>query len=748
MSLARIEPGTSIGALRNQVVVCVALDGSRDALVRCLDSVVRHTDPEVKVLICGPVDPGVLEFLEELTRRESRSSQCLLLSSDAEPGDVVGWLNTAIDVCAPADVAVLTRACTVATGWLEALRAVAVSDDRVATASTMSDRGGPLAVAGAGVPVEWTFDAAASEIAAREPIHPRILSAAPPCVYVRRRALELVGSLDRSLAADSALIDFSQRTLARGLIHLAADDVLAADLGDPRLGAGADDDGDDSWLTARYPYLQGATRGLEGERAAPVNHALASAQVALRDLRVTVDARTLTPGLNGTKLHILELVTSLAATGRMRVRAIVPSDLGDYAQALARLPRLELLRLEDVTPDTPVDDVVHRPHQVSSVGDLDLFEALGRRLVITQQDLINFHNPAYFSSGEDWEAHRRLTRTALALADRVVFFSDHVARDAQQDGLIEERRGCIVPIGIDHQLTQLAADPSRPAGTESLDGAEFLVCLGADLEHKNRAFAIDLLGALRDRHGWSGRLVLAGPAVRHGSSAAREIQARLSDPDLARSVLSLGSVDEAGKSWLLRSASAVVYPSVVEGFGLVPFEAAAAGVPCLFASGTALAESLPLEAGSIVPWSALDSADRVIALLRDQDTRTAHVEMVRQAGARYTWRETAGALLGVYRDAVRGPGSQGQAIAAEALERERQLAACREEIAALRELVEDHERRWSGLGEDALRLVGPHGTIPVEIQRPLLAVSTRRALRSLLFALLKAGYSLGSRHRD
>jgi glycosyltransferase involved in cell wall biosynthesis len=748
MSLARIEPGTSIETPRNQVVVCVALDGSHDTLVRCLDSVVRHTDPEVKILICGPVDPGVLEFLEKLIGRESPSSQCALLAGDAAPGDVVGWLNTATDACAPADVALLTRACTVGAGWLEALRAVAVSDDRGATSSAMSDRGGALAVAETGVPVEWTFDAAASEIAAREPVHPRIISAAPPCVYIRRRALELVGSLDRSLPADLALIDFSQRALARGLIHLAADEVLAADLGDTRLGAGADDDGGDSWLTARYPYLEGATRGLQGERAAPLNHALASAQVALRDLRVTVDARTLTPGLNGTKLHILELVTALADSGRMRVRAIVPNDLGDYAQALARLPRLELLRLEDVTPDTPVDDVVHRPHQVSSVSDLDLFEALGRRLVITQQDLINFHNPAYFSSGEDWEAHRRLTRTALALADRVVFFSDHVANDARLDGLIEDRRGCVVPIGIDHRVIQLAAEPSRPAGAESLEGAEFLVCLGADLEHKNRAFAIDLFGALRDRHGWSGRLVLAGPAVRHGSSAAQEIQARLSDPDLAGSVLSLGSVDEAGKSWLLRSATAVVYPSVVEGFGLVPFEAAAAGVPCLFASGTALAESLPSEAGSIVPWNAADSADRVIALLRDQDTRTAHLEMVRQAGARYTWRETAGALLGVYRDAVRGPGSQGQAIAAEALERERRLAACGEEIAALRELVEDHERRWSGLGEDALRLVGPHGTIPVEIQRPLLAVSTRRALRGLLFAVLKAGYSLGARHRD
>jgi len=442
-------------------------------------------------------------------------------------------------------------------------------------------------------------------------------------------------------------------------------------------------------------------------------------------------------------------------TEGIRVRAVVPHDLGDYAQAVTGMLGLELLRLGEVGPQTPVDDVVHRPHQVSSVGDLDLFDALGPRLVITQQDLINFHNPAYFASGEDWEAHRRLTRTALGLADRVVFFSRHVAGDAGREGLVEDARRCVVPIGVDHQLTQLAAEPSRPKGAESLEDGEFLVCLGADLGHKNRPFAIDLLRELRERHGWEGKLVLAGPAVNNGSSAAQEIEGRLAPPDLDRSVVTLASVDEAGKSWLLRHAASVVYPSVVEGFGLVPFEAAQAGVPCLFASGTALAESLPREAASLLPWSAADSADRVIRLLRDQDARADHLRMVHEAGARFTWHETAEQLLSTYRDAVRGPAPPGQAIAAEALGRERQIAASREETAAVRAEAaafrEDQERRWAELGDYALDIVGPHGTIPTEMRRPLLAVSTRRFLRRPFFALLKVGYSLsrvGRGHHD
>ena len=752
MSLQQIEPGASIGALRGDVAVCVVLEGSSDALVCCVDSVVRHTDPDVPLLICatGPIDPRVLKLFDRHSSDEGRRRNYFLLTTGSRPNGVSELMDVAINTCAPADVAVLTRACTVAEGWLLALRIAASSDDRVATVSALSDRSGALSLADDGLSADWAFADAAAAVSSLEPMHPRILCAAAPCVYMSRSALELVGALDLSLQGDAALIDFSQRSLARGLIHLAADNMLVSDHG--ARSAGLDETDEPRWLLARYPYLEQAQGGLEREEAAPLARALASARITLRDLSVTLDARALTPGLNGTKLHILELAMALVRSEGIRVRAVVPDDLGDYARPLRDLPDLELLRLQDVTHDTPVDDVVHRPHQVSSVGDLDLFNSLGRRLVITQQDLINFHNPAYFSSGAEWHAHRRLTRTALALADRVVFFSHYVANDAQQERLLDDRRTCVVPIGIDHQLLQLAEEARRPRGAESLEGVEFLVCLGSDFGHKNNAFAIDLFRALCDRHGWSGKLVLAGPTVPHGSSAAQEVEARLPYPQLDGSVLKLGSVGEAGKAWLLRHATAIVYPSVVEGFGLVPFEAAQAGVPCLFATGTALAEMLPPEAGTIVPWSATHSADRAIGLLSEHDARTAHVRAVREAGARFTWRETAERLLVVYREAVRDPGSPGQAIAAEALDRERELAAARAETAAsraetaaLQSAVEDHERRWSALGEDALRLVGPHGTIPAELQRPLLAVSTRRYLRRPFFDALRAGYALSRR---
>ena len=83
-------------------------------------------------------------------------------------------------------------------------------------------------------------------------------------------------------------------------------------------------------------------------------------------------------------------------------------------------------------------------------------------------------------------------------------------------------------------------------------------------------------------------------------------------------VLDLGAVTEAEKDWLFERCDLVVYPSVLEGFGLVPFEAAAHRVPCLWAPGSSLSELLPDEAAGIVPGTTSQSAAHARALIQDQ----------------------------------------------------------------------------------------------------------------------------------
>jgi hypothetical protein len=248
----------------------------------------------------------------------------------------------------------------------------------------------------------------------------------------------------------------------------------------------------------------------------------------------------------------------------------------------------------------------------------------------------------------------------------------------------------VVPQGVDHP----AAPPERPRGVP--DG-DILAVIGADFLHKNRAFAVKLAEGLRER-GWEGSLVLAGPHVEHGSDGLPGI----------------GPVSEAEKAWLYENAALVLYPTVAEGFGLVPFEAAAAGTACMFAPVSSLPEVVGEENATLVPWDAEASADRALELLKD-GSALALARAIAARGRGYTWAATAERLVDVYRDALSRP---------------------------------PQPLRSQPRSDVANALVGPGGHLPPDVQRALLAISTRPALRGPAFAALRASYRALKRARS
>ena len=153
----------------------------------------------------------------------------------------------------------------------------------------------------------------------------------------------------------------------------------------------------------------------------------------------------------------------------------------------------------------------------------------------------------------------------------------------------------MVYIGVDHEHARFGPAPTRPATGERLEDGGFVLCLGVDFLHKNRHFALRTVAEMLREKGWNGQLVFAGPHASPGSSGGEERRYLDANPDVAGVTVDLGTVSEGEKRWLLQNASLVMAPSVYEGFGLIPFEAAAAGVPCLFAAQASLAEVLPEE---------------------------------------------------------------------------------------------------------------------------------------------------------
>lgn len=720
-----------------------AAEDRRAPLAVTLRSVLEHTPSASPIVIVAAAHDlgGVADKLADIT--EGRRILAVTCEDDASGARAT---NLAAEICEPSDVAVVVAGVTVAANWLGCLEYAALSDSIIASASPLSCGYGGISVAVSGSedraatreendPSETHLSPRSGQrtshtedsAAVSTPLLPRIATMGPGCVYIRRSALELLGPLDEGLPLADALADFAMRAIRVGMVHVAADGVAVTGprvVSEPASSIASDEVQDETDVR----------RTFTDDEQGRLRRAIRRAQARRQGLSVTIDARALTSTIGGTQTYIYELVLALARVKGLRLRALVAPDLSESARrVLESVPEIELLAYEQAIAGADLSHVVHRPQPAFTPDDLTLLRLLGERVIIGQLDLIAYHNYAYHRDVEQWRAYRRTTRLALGGADQVIFFSEHARRDALAEDLLPIARTHLVRVGADALGTE-DASPAPPDGLTS--ESVFLLCLGTDYAHKNRPFAIQLAAALRKR-GWPGRLVLAGAHTPFGSSRERERELLRENPALSSLVLDLGPVDEAHKQWLLRNARALVYPTLYEGFGLMPLEAARAGIPCLFAAQASLSE-VAADAATLIPWDASASAEAVLPLLDDGTERNAHISGLQSLGIP-TWDEVAEQLVAVYNRALASPPAEAAPRAWQELDRESLLVRLDRDARHLKAVAEEYQAAYRDLSDrvaTGLPLIDRGGLLSQNQQRGLMRVAARRGVRAVMLAPL------------
>jgi glycosyltransferase involved in cell wall biosynthesis len=709
-----LAPDEKLSQARGNPAVCVML-GEERALVReTLEDVIAYTPGEVPILVLASGSQAV-ERIESLFEGHVPAQREILALALAQGAGFSAALNAAGKALEPGDVVLLAAGARLGEAWLERLRQAAHCDSTVVSATALEIGGGAL-----GVRIEHRSgraarlvqpDAALAVSSGSPRIRPRIPTAMPHCVYLRRELLERLGGLDETISDPvEALAEISLRALSLGMLHVAADDVLV------------------TGLRGRQPVDAEAALSESVDERTPLSRTLACARAAVQGISVTIDARALGPGMGGTQQYTAELILALASERRLRVRAVVAPDLpAALRDRFEGAPELEVISYEQALAGVERSDIVHRPQQVFSEDDLALLQLLGERVVIGHQDLIAYRNPAYHETVERWWSYRRVTRLALTVADRVVFFSEHAKRDALYEDLVAASRGDVIGIGADElALATVAPEPVARVPADR----DLLVCIGADYKHKNRPFAIALLKALRERHGWRGCLVLAGLHVPYGSSLEEEAALLERDPGLRSSVIDVGPVSEAEKAWLYGAARAVVYPTLYEGFGLIPFEAARAGTPCIYGPQASLLELAGPGGATITPWDPLQSSDAALEMLRDGPARDDHLRRLHERMAQTTWEAVVGRLLETYREAILAPYRNAAPRAWQELARETLIATMANNAAANNRAYNDLVASV-GIG---MPLVAEGGMLSRDEQRGLMRVASRTPLHRLILS--------------
>jgi glycosyltransferase involved in cell wall biosynthesis len=367
-------------------------------------------------------------------------------------------------------------------------------------------------------------------------------------------------------------------------------------------------------------------------------------------VRIAIDASSVPAQPAGAGVYAIELVRALAERGRHDGYALFTA--GSWADAMLRgrgdwriervgaasgVRRLawEQMRLPGMLDALGID-VLHSTHHT-----LPLFR-VGCKRVVTIHDVTFFRIPGRYPPARRLYM-QTLTRLAARVADAIIVPSQAVRDDVVLFLNVTEKRVSTV--------YEAAGDHYRPVEREEADAiaqrygidAPFVLSVGSLEPGKNRRRVFCAMRRLRD-DGLDYRLVVVGQkAWKYEAEIALVDELGMRDR-----IIFPGYVGQDDLPALYGAATAFVFPSLYEGFGLPVIEAMACGTPVLTSNISATAEVAGDAALLVDPLSVDSIADGLRRLMTDVDLRADLSKRGLLRAAEFSWRRAADETHDVY----------------------------------------------------------------------------------------------------
>ena len=308
------------------------------------------------------------------------------------------------------------------------------------------------------------------------------------------------------------------------------------------------------------------------------------------------------------------------------VRAAARWRTGHFDRSVARAicrhrPSAALL-FSDVGSEFALNECRRRgvPVLLSMVhGDvLEECEVLAREVAESAD-----YYPLYLGDGRldrvmlDWLHARRLRE--VALADRVLVPSEHIAAQLRRNGTAGERIA-VVPYAADIRRFKPSAEKAVSSGCRFIFG-------GGNTQRKGVKYLLRAWARIK-RPGW--RLQLLGALPRRLGPLADDLK--------GAGIEHLGQVAHADVPTRMAAADVFVFPSLFEGSAVVTYEALACGLPSVATaeSGTVARDGIE---GFLVPAGDIEAlAERMQRLGLDAALRSRMALAARSRAEAFDWR--------------------------------------------------------------------------------------------------------------
>jgi len=288
-----------------------------------------------------------------------------------------------------------------------------------------------------------------------------------------------------------------------------------------------------------------------------------------------------------------------------------------------------------------------RGRKVSLVHHIKNLTLLGLpgHSVVTIYDLAIVLHPEMFPA-VDVFYWRHVQPRLLRAVDRIIAISRQTASDITQlYGLPAENIEVIYP-AYGPRFWPATDEEKERVRQRYQTGLQFILHVGSISRKKN---LLTLLLAFEElcRRGYEGRLLLAGRQYPKGYDEA--FYAHLGSSPHRGRILLPGPVPDEDLPALYSAAELMIFPSLHEGFGIVPLEAMACGTPVITSNSGALPEVVG--GGATIlgnPTDAAAWAEAAERLLSDAALRAERISRGLQWVKRYSATEAARQTLAVY----------------------------------------------------------------------------------------------------
>ncbi|OGB73437.1 hypothetical protein A3K24_01045 [candidate division Kazan bacterium RIFCSPHIGHO2_01_FULL_44_14] len=269
--------------------------------------------------------------------------------------------------------------------------------------------------------------------------------------------------------------------------------------------------------------------------------------------------------------------------------------------------------------------------------------------VTTFHDLIFFITPQFYPlSSRIWQWQMNYPYEART-SDRLIAVSDTTKQDIVRFFHTPAEKIIRIYEGVgDEYFVPVSPEFAKSVQTKFQLPEKYIYYVGSIEPRKNLSLVVRALKELQTSYSDTIKLVISGSKSWLSSDLYQQIQ----DLGLKDRVIFTGRVSEAEKIALLSLATAFVFPSFYEGFGLMVLEAFATGCPVIISDAGSLPEVANGAALMVGTNDVSGLARSIHQLNTDSELRQQLIIKGRERAKQFNWTDAAASTLTVIKQAV------------------------------------------------------------------------------------------------